>query len=196
VLFFFLSWLQVLKFCVYNWRISRFCWGCGQLRSVGTWCKNFLECRGHICQKWGKMARPGLVVSTLCCIQSFFCFSVQTNLLSEVWLSFSFLNEWNIIIYIYLSITRLYSADRMGLCLFLIQFLTCFCCLYFLQIYKTLQLVCIFSSVILGLFSLGHFVSHFYDTTLDFCKMVIPGSGKNIKLIKVLEDHALFLHKI
>jgi hypothetical protein len=45
---------------------------------------------------------------------------------------------------------------------------------------------------IIGLFSLGHFFSHFYDTTLDFCKMVIPDSRKNIKLIKVLEDHALF----
>ena len=68
MLFFFLSWLKVLKFYVYNWRISRFCcWG--QLRSVGTWCKKFHECRGHICQKWGKMARPGLVVSTLCYIQ-------------------------------------------------------------------------------------------------------------------------------
>jgi hypothetical protein len=49
--------------------------------------------------------------------------------------------------------------------------------------------------VYLGLFSLGHFFSHFYDTTLDFCKMVIPGSRKNIKLIKVPEDHALFYHK-
>jgi hypothetical protein len=46
--------------------------------------------------------------------------------------------------------------------------------------------------LIVGLFSLGHFFSHFYDTTLDFCKMVIPDSRKNIKLIKVLEDHALF----
>jgi hypothetical protein len=44
----------------------------------------------------------------------------------------------------------------------------------------------------LGLFSLGHFFSHFYDTTLVFCKIVIPDSRKNIKLIKVMEDHALF----
>jgi hypothetical protein len=29
---------------------------------------------------------------------------------------------------------------------------------------------------IVGLFSLGHFFSYFYDTTLDFCKMVIPDS--------------------
>jgi hypothetical protein len=50
----------------------------------------------------------------------------------------------------------------------------------------------IMRSVLLGLFSLGHFFSHFYDTTLDFCKIVIPGSRKNIKLIKVPEDHALF----
>ena len=34
--------------------------------------------------------------------------------------------------------------------------------------------------VLLGLFSLGHFFSYFYDTTLDFCKMVIPDSrGEN-----------------
>jgi hypothetical protein len=46
--------------------------------------------------------------------------------------------------------------------------------------------------LILGLFSLGHFFSHFYDTTLVFCKIVIPDSRKNIKLIKVMEDHALF----
>ena len=48
------------------------------------------------------------------------------------------------------------------------------------------------TGLLIGLFSLGHFFSHFYDTTPNFCKMVIPDSRKNIKLIKVPEDHALF----